>query len=43
MNRGALVDGFRTFNWGEIIEELQNIYKLKGLIELPASAISSIQ
>jgi hypothetical protein len=24
-----LVDGFRTFCWGEIIEELRNIHKLK--------------
>jgi hypothetical protein len=29
MVRLPLVDSFRTFCWGEIIEELRNIYKLK--------------
>jgi len=37
---GPLLDGFRTFSWGEIIEELRNIYKLKELINLPASTIN---
>ncbi len=29
-----LLDNFRTFCWGEIIEELWNTYKLKELINL---------
>jgi len=29
---------FRTFFWGEIMEELQNTYKLKELFNLPAGA-----
>jgi len=42
MVRLPLVDSFRTFCWGEIIEELRNIYKLKDLIDLPASVINPI-
>jgi len=37
-----LVDSFRTFCWGEIIEELRNIYKPKELINLPISAINNV-
>jgi len=37
-----LLDTFRTFCWGEFIEELRNIYKLKDLINLPASAINNV-
>jgi hypothetical protein len=37
-----LVDSFRTFYWGEIIEELRNIYKLKELINLPASTMNPV-
>jgi len=37
-----LLERFRTFCWGEIIEELQNIYKLKELIGLPVSAINNV-
>jgi len=37
-----LLDAFRTFCWGEIIEELQNINKLKELINLPVSVINPI-
>jgi len=33
---------FRTFCWGEIIEELQNTYKLKELISIPVSVINPI-
>jgi hypothetical protein len=40
--RLPLVDGFRTFCWGEIVEELRNIYKLKELINIPASTIHSV-
>ncbi len=36
--RLPLVDGFGTFCWGEIIEEMRNIYKLKELIGLPEMA-----
>ncbi len=39
---GALVDSFRTFCWGEIIEELRNIYKLMDLINVPISAINNV-
>jgi hypothetical protein len=42
MVRLPLVDGFRTFCWGEIIEELQNIYKLKDLINVPASSVNPV-
>ncbi len=35
MVRLPLVERFGTFYWGEIIEELQNTYKLKELIKLP--------
>ncbi|GAI14627.1 unnamed protein product, partial [marine sediment metagenome] len=31
-----LLETFGTFCWGEIIEELRKIYKLKDLINLPA-------
>jgi hypothetical protein len=37
-----LLESFGTFCWGEIIEELQNTYKLKELISLPAGSISPI-
>jgi hypothetical protein len=37
MVRLPLLDTFGTFCWGEIIEELQNINKLKDLISVPAS------
>jgi len=33
---------FRTFCWGEIMEELQNTYKLKELTNPPVSAISPV-
>jgi len=33
---------FRTFCWGEIMEELRNTYKLKELICPPLSAISPV-
>jgi len=36
-----LLGRFRTFYWGEIIEELPNIYKLKELINVPISAINN--
>jgi len=38
----ALVDSFRTFCWGEIIEELQNINKLKELISIPEGNLNAI-
>jgi hypothetical protein len=38
MVRLPLLERFRTFCWGEIIEELRNIYKLKDLISLFARA-----
>ena len=37
-----LLDTFRTFCWGEIIEELQNTYKLKELINLPVSVPNNV-
>jgi len=37
-----LLETFGTFCWGEIIEEMRNIYKLKELISLPASVINPI-
>jgi len=37
-----LLESFGTFCWGEIIEEMRNIYKLKELISLPASVINPI-
>jgi len=37
-----LLGRFRTFCWGEIMEELRNIYKLKELINLPVSAINNV-
>jgi len=37
-----LLETFGTFCWGEIIEELRNIYKLKELINLPVSAINPV-
>jgi len=33
---------FRTFCWGEIIEELRNTYKLKELINLPVSVPNNV-
>jgi len=42
MVRLPLLERFGTFCWGEIIEELRNIYKLKDLINLPASAINNV-
>jgi len=33
---------FRTFYWGEIMEELRNTYKLKELISPPVSAVSPV-
>ena len=38
--RLPLLDRFRTFNWGMIIEELLNIYKLKDLIKVPKYNVS---
>jgi hypothetical protein len=38
MVRLPLLVRFRTFCWGEIIEELQKTYKLKELIDLPTRA-----
>jgi len=37
-----LLERFGTFGWGEIIEELRNIYKLKELIGIPISVINPI-
>jgi len=37
-----LVDSFRTFCWGEIIEEFQNIFKLKEFISIPTSSVNPI-
>ncbi len=37
-----LLERFGTFCWGEIMEELRNTYKLKELINLPASAINNV-
>jgi hypothetical protein len=37
-----LLVSFRTFCWGEIIEKMRNIYKLKYLIDLPVSVINPI-
>jgi len=39
---GPLLETFGTFCWGDIIEELRNIYKLMDLINLPASIINHI-
>jgi hypothetical protein len=36
MVRLPLLERFRTFSWGEIIEELRNIYKRKELIRVPS-------
>ena len=36
-----LLGRFRTFCWGEIMEELQNTYKLKELFNVPISAINN--
>jgi len=33
---------FRTFCWGEIMEELRNTYKLKELIGIPISVINNV-
>jgi hypothetical protein len=40
--RLPLLESFRTFCWGEIIEELRNIYILKELINVPISAIDNV-
>ena len=37
-----LLDTFRTFCWGEIIEELRKIYKLKELIKVPVSVPNNV-
>ena len=37
-----LLERFGTFCWGEIIEELRNIYKLKDLISIPVSVINHV-
>jgi len=37
-----LLDNFRIFCWGEIIEESRNIYKLKELINLPVRVLNNI-
>jgi len=37
-----LLERFGTFCWGEIVEELQNINKLKELISIPASTMNPI-
>ena len=37
-----LLDAFRTFCWGEIIEEIQNTYKLKELINITASTMNPV-
>jgi len=42
ISRLPLVDSFRTFCWGEVIEELRNAYKLKELIGIPASTMNPI-
>jgi len=36
------LERFGTFCWGDIIEELQNIYILKELINLPVRVINPI-
>jgi len=36
-----LLERFRTFCWGEFMEELRNIYKLKDLGTFPSSAINN--
>jgi len=42
MVRLPLLERFGTFCWGEIIEELQNTYKLKELINLPVSVPNNV-
>ncbi len=37
-----LLETFRTFCWGEIIEELRNTYKLKELFNLPVRVPNNI-
>ena len=37
-----LLERFGTFCWGEIIEELRNIYKLKDLANVPISVINNV-
>ncbi len=37
-----LLERFGTFSWGEIIEKLQNINKLKELIIIPTSSVNPI-
>jgi hypothetical protein len=36
------LERFGTFCWGEIKEELQKTYKLKELINLPASSANPV-
>ena len=41
--RAGNVQAPLTFaSWNQIVQDMRNIYKLKELIKLPASAISSI-
>jgi len=42
ISRLPLLERFGTFCWGEIIEELRNIYKLKELIGIPISVINNV-
>jgi hypothetical protein len=42
MVRLPLLDTFRTFCWGEFIEELRNTYRLKELIGIPKSATNNV-
>ncbi|MBC8390781.1 MAG: hypothetical protein H8E13_22360 [Actinobacteria bacterium] len=37
-----LLERFGTFCWGEITEELRNIYKLKDLANVPISVINNV-
>jgi len=37
-----LLETFGAFCWGEIIEELQNTYKLKELTNLPVSVPNNV-
>jgi hypothetical protein len=38
----SLLETFGTFCWGEIIEELRKIYRLKELIGIPKSATNNV-
>jgi hypothetical protein len=40
--RLPLLESFRTFCCGEIIEELRNTYKLKEFINLPVSVPNNV-